>query len=553
MIVLRLDNLTFSHPGGLVLENLVWAIQDGQKLGLVGPNGAGKSTVLKLLAGYLPPDSGAVAQAKGVTVGYLDQDITLPPEKSVLAEAMTASPKLARIEAELQAVEAALGSPEVYENEVKLMKTLDKQNRLLQAYEEAGGLTYQSVVQSTLRRLGFDEQDFDLPISVLSGGQKKLLALAKLSVNQPKVLLLDEPDNHLDITGKTFLEGFINAYSGAVIIISHDRYLLDEVADGIVELAGGKFAFYTGNYSTYVAEKELRQLRQQQLYAAQQKEIARLEEAIKRFELWASLVVQERHIRQARNKRRQIEQMDRVDKPLEQGRMNLRLSGWRGSDKVLEIIELVKAFDDNLVLAGVNLLLWHGERVGLLGPNGAGKSVLFRCIMGQYPPDDGVVKIGPSVNMGVYTQEHQSLYYDKNLVDMVRHVKPMYDGEAVAFLNKFLFPYQQAREQTVGSLSGGERSRLQLALIMLQNPNFLLLDEPTNNIDIQSAEVLEEVLETFNGTLFVISHDRYFLDKVVDRVVELDPDSGVLNGYDGGYTDYLAIKWRVMNPCKNIF
>jgi ATP-binding cassette subfamily F protein 3 len=299
-----------------------------------------------------------------------------------------------------------------------------------------------------------------------------------------------------------------------------------------------------GNYSAYITEKELRRLRQAQLYAAQQKEIARLEAAIARFELWASLVVNERHIKQARNKRRQIERMDKVDKPLAQKGMDLNLSGWRGSNKVLEVIDLVKAFGQNLIWAGVNLQLWHGERVGLIGPNGAGKSVLFRCITGEESATSGVVKIGPSVKLGLYTQEHQNLTYDKNLIETVRDIKPMYEGEAVAFLGKFLFSYQKAKEQTVGSLSGGERSRLQLALLMLQQPNFLLLDEPTNNLDIQAAEILEQTLDEFEGAILVISHDRYFLDKVVDRVVELDPNQGYLTEYLGGYTDYLAARSR---------
>ncbi len=541
MIVLRLDNVNFSHPGGLVLENLVWAIQDTDKVGLVGPNGAGKSTILKLLAGQLAAEGGFVSAAKGATMGYLPQEVNLDPAKTVLAEALTALPHLALIEAELQQIEVALSDPAVYRDEVALTQVLDRQRHLLTVYEEAGGLSYENTVKATLRRLGFAESDFTLSTTVLSGGQKKLLALTKQVINRPTVLLLDEPDNHLDLVGKTHLEKFIRAYPGAVVIVSHDRYLLDEVATSMVELAGGKLDFYAGNYSAYITEKELRRLRQAQLYAAQQKEIARLEAAIARFELWASLVVDERHIKQARNKRRQIERMDKVDKPLEQKSLDLRrLGGWRGSDKVLEIMDLVKAFGDDLVLAGVNLQLWHGERVGVIGPNGAGKSVLFRCIIGEAAPTTGIVKVGPGVKMGVYTQEHQGLVYRKSLIETVREVKPMYEDEAVAFLGKFLFSYQQAKEQTVGSLSGGERSRLQIALLMLQQPNFLLLDEPTNNLDIQAAEALEQALDEFNGTVLVISHDRYFLDKVVDRIVELDPNRGTLTEYLGGYTDYLV-------------
>ncbi|MBN1218838.1 MAG: ABC-F family ATP-binding cassette domain-containing protein [Anaerolineae bacterium] len=542
MIVSRLDNLTFSHPDGLVLENLSWAIQDNDKIGLVGPNGAGKSTILKLLTGELTPDSGLAVAARGVTVGYLPQEVDFDPSQTVLAEALTASTRLAELEKTLHEVEHSLANPAVYNNATTLNKTLEQQARLLEAYKEAGGLSYEKTVRATLRQLGFTDADFDLSTAVLSGGQKKMLALAKLVVNSPLVLLLDEPDNHLDLAGKNLLEQFIHRFAGAVVIVSHDRYLLDEVASGIMELEGSKLDFYPGNYSAYVAEKELRQLRHAQVYAAQQKEIARLEAAIARFELWASLVVNERHIRQARNKRRQIEQMDKVDKPFEQKNMSLQLNGWRGSDKVLEIVDLIKAFDDNLLLAGINLTLWHGQRVGLIGPNGAGKSVLFRCITGQEEPTEGMIKIGPSVKMGIYTQEHQNLDYHKNLVETVREVKPMYRDQAVAFLGKFLFPYQQATTQTVGNLSGGERSRLQMALLMLQEPNFLLLDEPTNNLDIPSAEVLEQALDDFNGTVLVISHDRYFLDKVVDKVVELDPGRGELAEYLGGYTDYLASK-----------
>ena len=539
MIVLRLDNVTFSHPDGLVLNELSWAVKAGDKIGLVGPNGAGKSTTLKLLQGTIGPDDGFVFRAKKLTLGFLAQEIKLDPMRSVLAEAMTASPQISKLEHALQTVEDSLGDPAIYNDENRLTEALDQQARLIEAYEEAGGLSYQNTVKATLRQLGFSDDEFEHPTRVLSGGQKKMLVLAKLAVNKPTVLLLDEPDNHLDLAGKRKLEQFIRNYPGVVIIVSHDRYLLDEVVDGIVEIEGGKLEFYAGNYSVYVTEKELRRLRQEQMYAAQQKEIAHLEAAIARFELWASLVVDVRHIRQARNKRRQIDQMDKVDKPTVQKNMGFQLNGWRGSDKVLEIIDLVKAFDDNLVLAGLNLTLWHGQRVGLIGPNGAGKSVLFRCITQQEQPTAGIIKIGPSVEMGIYTQEHQNLDYSKNLVETVRDAKPMFQDQAVAFLGGFLFSYQQATTQAVGSRSGGERSRLQLALLMLQEPNFLLLDEPTNNLDIRSAEVLEQALDNFNGAVLVISHDRYFLDKTVDKIVELDPNQGELKEYLGGYTDYL--------------
>jgi ATP-binding cassette subfamily F protein 3 len=553
MIVLRLDKVTFSYPGGLVLEELSWAIKQGDKLGLVGPNGAGKSTILKLLAGLLSPDAGLVVAAKGVTLGYLPQEVGFAPGRTVLQEALTASPRLAELDTALHRLEATLADPVVYNDEKVLTATLEEQARLLQAYEEAGGLSYENTVKATLRQLGFAEAEFELTTTVLSGGQKKMLALAKLTVNGPTVLLLDEPDNHLDLAGKTLLEKFIRDYPGAVIIVSHDRYLLDLVVEEIVEVTLGRLTHYPGNYSEYVFERETRLLRQQELYQIQQREITRLEEVAKRFLTWAKVYDNPKFARRGHAIMSRLERMDRIERPiLEHKRMELALDGWRGSDKVLEIMDLDKAFGDNLILAGVNLTLWHGSRVGLIGPNGAGKSVLFRCIIGQETPTSGVIKIGPSVKLGVYTQEHQNLDYSKNLIETVRDLKPMYEDQAVSFLGKFLFPYMQAKTQRVGSLSGGERSRLQMALIMLQEPNFLLWDEPTNNLDIQSAEVLEQTLDSFNGTVFVISHDRYFLDRVVGAIVELDPDRGTLTEYIGGYTDYLAARLNHQNSAQRI-
>jgi ATP-binding cassette subfamily F protein 3 len=482
-----------------------------------------------------------------LTIGYLHQDPRLGPGRTVWQETLSASAELARVEAELAQIEGQLADPAVYGSEAALARALDRQAQLLHAFERLGGPTYESRACSTLFHLGFSEADLDLPVDVLSGGQKKLVGLAKLLVTQPDMLLLDEPDNHLDLDGKAFLEQFIQGYKGAVVIVSHDRYLLDQVVDEIVELEDGRLMRYPDcTYSRYAVEKQLRLLRQQQRYEAQQKEIARIETAIARFEEWAHRVVNERHARQARSRKKMLERMDKIEKPiLERRAMGLELNGWRGSNKVLEIIDLDKAFPaasgdgTNIILAGLNLLVWRGERVGLVGPNGAGKSVLFRIILGQEPLDGGEVKIGPSVKVGAYAQEHETLDYSRTLIDTVRHAAPMSENAAVSFLGRFLFTYGQARG-LVGNLSGGERSRLQLASLMLSDANFLLLDEPTNNLDIRSAEVLEEALAEFEGTLLLISHDRYFLDRVVDRVVELD--DGALAEYIGGYSDYREAK-----------
>ncbi|MEE8390981.1 MAG: ABC-F family ATP-binding cassette domain-containing protein, partial [Anaerolineae bacterium] len=529
-----------------IFENLSWEIHDDRVVGLVGPNGCGKSTLLKLIAAELASDTGFTVRKKELAIGYLHQDPQLEPGRSVWQEAVAASTELVRVEKELARVEDQLADPAVYGNEKALTRALNRQARLLDEYEQLGGLTYESRVRSTLHSLGFSKGDFDLPVDVLSSGQKKLAGLAKLLVTHPDLLLLDEPDNHLDLEGKAFLEQFINSYNGAIIIVSHDRYLLDQVVDEIVEMEDGQLSFYPGTYSEYTIEKQLRLLRQQQRYDAQQKEIARIKAAIARFEEWARRVVNERHARQARSRKKMLERMDKIEKPtLERRRMGLELDGWRGSNKVLEIVDLDKAFlsktgdDEAVILAGLDLLVWRGERVGLVGPNAAGKSLLYRLILGQDMPSGGEIKIGPSVKVSYYAQEHETLDYDRTLIDTVRHAAKLSENGAVSFLGRFLFTYEQA-QGLVGNLSGGERSRLQMALMMLSDANFLLLDEPTNNLDIQSAEVLEEALADFEGTVLVISHDRYFLDRVVDRIVELD--EGALTEYIGGYSDYQAAK-----------
>ncbi len=295
---------------------------------------------------------------------------------------------------------------------------------------------------------------------------------------------------------------------------------------------------YAGNYTAYATERALRRLRQQQLYAAQQKEIARIEAAIARFELWASLVVNERHIRQARSRQKMLDKMEKVEKVSEARRMTLELNGWRGSNKVLELVDVARTFDNGRTLfRGLNLTLWHGERVGLVGPNGAGKSALFRLLLDPESASAGEIKVGPSIQIGYYAQEQETLDPAQDLISCIRAAAPLTREAAVAFLLRFLFSYDQTT-QPIGKLSGGERSRLQLARLVLQRPNLLLLDEPTNNLDIPAIEVLEETLDEFVGTVLVISHDRYFLDRTVDRIVELR--DGRLTEYLGGYTDYLA-------------
>jgi ATP-binding cassette subfamily F protein 3 len=537
-IIVNLDGVSVNLGGKQIFSGISWELQDGQRIGLVGPNGAGKSTLLKLIAQELPVESGNIFRRSGLSWGRLVQEPRLPAGRTVLQEAGTAIPELDEIESQMAQLETEMGRETVYTNSVALDKVMTRHSRLVHEYEQLGGPSYRNRIQEMLLRLGLPRSLWHTQTEYLSGGQKKLVMLAKLLLRQPQVLLLDEPDNHFDLQAKRHLEQIITNYGGLVVIVSHDRYLLDEVATHIAELENGRLTLYQGNYSAYANERAIRRLRQQQLYAAQQKEIARIEAAIKRFELWASLVVNERHIRQARSRYKMLEKMDKIDKVAEAKRMSLDLAGWRGSNKVIDLLDVVKTFDDGRALyQGLNLTLWHGERVGLVGPNGVGKSYLFRVLLDPEGIDQGEIKIGPSSRVGYYAQEQETLNDEQTLIEMVRLLAPLNREAAVAFLTRFLFSYDQM-QQTIGQLSGGERSRLQLAALVLRQPNLLLLDEPTNNLDIPSIEVLEEALEEFVGTVLVISHDRYFLDKAVDRIVELK--DGRLTEFDGGYTDYLA-------------
>ena len=549
MFSITVSNATLILGAHAIFRNLSWEIQHDQKIGLIGPNGAGKSSLLKLIIGeHEPEKGGSVIRARGVTLGYLPQHPEFEPERIAFALALEGNPRIAEIEKELQRIEHKLGNPEVYNNARTLERVIDAQHKLLEEYEALGGVNYASRVRELLRGLGLPESDFDKPIRALSGGQKKLIGLARLMLAHPSVLLLDEPDNHLDMPGKAYLEKLINEYSGAVVIISHDRYLLDACVMHIAEIEDGKIATFSGNYTEYILDKEERLARQEELYQVQQREISRLEMAIKRYAMWGKVYDNEKFAKKAKTMQKRLDKMETVEKPvLERRKMDLALHGWRGSNQVLELLGVSKSFQTkpapsseaskSCVLKDINLLIRHGERVGLIGANGAGKSVLLRLILGKEQPTTGEIKIGPSVKVGYYAQEHETLDFDQTLIDAVRLAGSMSESNAVSFLIRYLFTYRQAT-QRIESLSGGERSRLQLALLVLSGANFLLLDEPTNNLDIASAEVLENALYDFNGTVLVISHDRYFLDRTVKRIFALE--KGSITEHAGGYSDYAA-------------
>lgn len=536
MIQLHLTNVTLVLGAKRIFENLNWEIQHGQKIGLIGANGAGKSSLFKLIQGECSPElGGSITRPRSVTTGYLSQTPELDPSLTAFSATMQGNPRVDEVRARLEEVESSLGDPQVYSNEKRLQQVLEAQQKLIEEYHELGGDSYPEQVRSLLLGLGLAESELEKELSVLSGGQKKLVGLARLLLVHPHILLLDEPDNHLDLPGKIYLEKLIRDYDGTVVLISHDRYLLDAVVTHIAELEEGRLTLFSGNYTDFVLDKEERLARQEELYQIQQRGLKRMEEALRRYKLWVQFndkFASRMHAMEARMAR-----VERIDKPvIDRRRMDMRLNGWRGSNKVLELIDVSKSFGSRTILSKVNHTIFHGERVGLVGPNGSGKSVLLRMILGAETPDAGEIRIGPSIAIGHYAQEHETLDFNQRVVDAICYAGEMSEARATAFLLKYLFTYKQVT-QKISELSGGERSRLQLALVVLSGANFLLLDEPTNNLDIASAEVLEQALEDFVGTVLVISHDRYFLDRTVTRLLEID--SGRLVSHEGGYSEYL--------------
>jgi len=540
--VVSLIGVEKSFGSWAVLRGAELDVGDHARIGLVGPNGAGKSTILKIMAGLEEPSGGEVVRRKGLVAAYLEQNPD-GDERTADVTVLAARSEVGELDAELRALEVELARPEVAANLGKMERVLARQQTVMDRWVAAGGAGLAGEARSLLASVGIDGSDLALPTTALSGGQRKLVGLASCLIRQPDLLLLDEPETHLDADRREQLEELLASFPGAVVIVSHDRYLLDDSVSQIAELDGGRVTLWPGNYSAFAVAKQIAMVRQQQLYVTQQKEIARLEEAIRRFQLWARIVVDERHIKQARNKQRQIDRMEKVDRPVfERRKIALEMrSEQHGGQKIVELRDVAIVFDGDPVLLDVSLAVHRGERVGVIGPNGSGKTVLGRVLAGVAEPAMGERWAGPSIRFGYLAQGHETEPAHPTPIEVVRAAKAMYEDEAVSLLGRFLFRYEQMR-RPVGTLSGGERTRLQLCLLMLSGANCLLLDEPTNHLDIESMEVLESVLESFDGTAIVISHDRYLLDRIPDRIVEVR--DGSVASRAGGYDDWVSARPR---------
>ena len=534
MALLAARGIAKSFGSRLILDGLDFDVEAGVRMGVIGPNGGGKSTLLRILAGDEFADAGEVTQRRGLIVSYLPQQLE-GDARNAFATLRAARPDLDELELELESVEDGIGAAGADLD--RMTRLLRRQEELLHRWTSAGGPGFEPRARALLVEVGLDDDDLAKPTRVLSGGQRKLVGLAACLLRDPDVLLLDEPEAHLDVEARERVEQLMRGFDGSVVSVSHDRYLLDETVSEIAELNGGRIRMWPGNYSAYTIARELELQRQQQAYVTQQKEIARLEEAIRRFKDWARRVVDERHIKQARNKQRQIDRMEKIDRPaLERRKIALDLRPHaRGGERVVELSEAGVELGGSPVLAGVDLTVLRGERVGIVGDNGAGKSVLLRILAGELELNEGERKAGPSIRFGRLAQDRRPDDPKATPLELVRRAAPISEGEAVSRLMKFLFGYEQVR-RPLDSLSGGEWTRLQLLLLMLEGANCLLLDEPTNHLDIESVEMLELALEDFDGTAIFVSHDRYFLDRIADRILEVS--GGGVRSYEGGWSTW---------------
>jgi len=536
MIMIATKQVAKSYGYNPVLENITIEVRAGERIGIVGPNGAGKTTFFRMLAGLETPDAGEVFRAKGSRLAYLPQSPSYPHGWSARQVIESAFAEVLALQAQMRQLEGEM--TESVQDTARLEKLIHRYQEVQERFEHLNGYQCEATMAQVVTGLGIPEAMLETPFDQLSGGEQTKIGLAKLLCERCDVLLLDEPTNHLDVEAMEWLESFLRDYAGTVLIISHDRYFLDEVVTAIYEVDGGEITTYLGNYSFFVKEKEERLLRQFAEYEEQQKKIKKMQETIKRLKEWGnrSNPPNEAFHRRAKSMEKALARIERIERPkLEADRMDLvfRQSD-RSGEEVLIAQDIDKSFANKQLFRQAHLRLRYGERKALLGPNGCGKSTLIKMLLGELSPDSGNVKRGSNVKVGYLSQHAFTGDPKRRVIDLFRDTVAVPEGEARHRLARFLFYGEQVFKK-LENLSGGERMRLRLAQLMHQEVNLLILDEPTNHLDIEARETLEEALGDFQGSLLIVSHDRYFLQKTVDGVFWID-NGGIVH-YEGTYEE----------------
>lgn len=533
-MILSCNNITKTFGTDAILSDCSFHIEEREKAAIVGPNGAGKSTLLKIIMGRLPADDGTVTISKDKTLGYLAQHQNLSSDGTIYDELLSVKKDIIALEEKIHETEQQMKNA----TGEQLDTLLDQYTKMNHQFELENGYAYQSEIVGVLKGLGFTEDDFSLPVNTLSGGQKTRVALGKLLLSKPDIILLDEPTNHLDMESIRWLENYLLGYNGSVIIVAHDRYFLDRIVTKIIEIENTHVTVFSGNYTAYADKKKILRNMQLKEYLNQQREIKHQQEVITKLKQFN----REKSIKRAESREKMLDKLEVVDKPAEiNDKMNIELnpSVISGND-VLSVSHLSKAFDDNTLFTDISFDIKRGERVALIGNNGTGKTTILKIINDILPADSGEIKLGSKVTIGYYDQEHHVLDPDKTLFDELQDAYPDLNNTQIRnTLAAFLFTNDDVFKY-IRDLSGGERGRVSLAKLMLSNANFLILDEPTNHLDMVSKEILENALNSYTGTVLYVSHDRYFINTTATRIIELVGQTTV--NYIGNYDYYIEKK-----------
>mgnify|MGYP004630467475 FL=1 len=537
MIILSAQNIAKSFGVNAVLRDVSLTVQQGDRIGLVGVNGCGKSTLMRILAGLDAQDGGEISLIRGTRIGYLAQQNMVTSGETVWNELQKVYEPVFAMEAKLRELEDEMAH--AHTDEQRFARLSADYDRLTRRFEESDGYSWKSMVSGVLNGLGFKPAQYDQCVDSLSGGEQTRLCLARLLLQKPDLLLLDEPTNHLDMETLQWLENYLAAYKGSVLVISHDRYFLDHVCTGIVEILMGSSEQYNGNYTRYVAQRQERFESRMRAYEIQQKEIERQQAIIARYRMFN----REKSIRAAESREKALDRMEKLEKPVDERAIRFSFEARRRTgEDVLQMSELSKSFGEKHLFHDLTVHVRAGDRVALIGPNGVGKSTLIKIIVGEEKPDTGFIRYGANVDIGYYDQHQSTLHPDKTVLDEVWDRFPQMEQSNVrGALGMFLFTGDDVFKP-IHTLSGGEKGRVALTALMLRKDNLLLLDEPTNHLDMDSREVLEDALADFGGTILTVSHDRYFINRIANRIIEMRPDG--VTEYIGNYDDYIERKNR---------